>query len=166
MVEKHHLLEDSQEGFRRARGTGRQSQSLVWLFRRAARKNMRLYCVMTDFVSAFDSADHPALLRTLRAYNIPDADLLASLYRASPFRVSTAFGSTATIRVGRGCRQGDILSPMVFDLFVNLLLRHINNTGVGAYITDDCKVNHKAFADDVGYVVHRAQDMQLLMDKM
>eukprot|EP00961_Rhodomonas_salina_P173659 2341996-Rhodomonas_salina.1 len=60
---------------------------------------------MTDFVSAFDSADHPALLRTLKAYNVPDAELIASLYRASPFKVTTAFGTTATIRVGRGARQ-------------------------------------------------------------
>eukprot|EP00961_Rhodomonas_salina_P106615 1435926-Rhodomonas_salina.1 len=98
LVEKYHLLEDTQEGFRKSRGTGRQAQSLAWLYDRAAREGTTIYSVMTDFVSAFDSADHPALLRTLEAYNVLDAGLIASLYRASPFKVSTAFGTTATIR--------------------------------------------------------------------
>eukprot|EP00961_Rhodomonas_salina_P153042 2060414-Rhodomonas_salina.1 len=121
---------------------------------------------MTDFVSAFDSADHPALLRTFQAYNIPDVDILASLYRASPFRVTTAFGTTATIRVGRGCRQGDILSQLVFDLFVNLLLRFLNDAGVGASITEASRVNHKGFADDLGMVTNSSTDMQLLLNRM
>eukprot|EP00961_Rhodomonas_salina_P030991 416953-Rhodomonas_salina.3 len=102
----------------------------------------------------------------LRAYNIPDAEILASLYSASPFTVTTAFGSTATIRVGRGCRQGNVLSPLMFNLFVNLLLRHLNASGVGAFVTDDRRVNHKGFADDLGMVTHSLEGAQTLMDRM
>lgn len=166
MAEKYHLLEGTQEGFRKASGTGRQGQSLTWLFDRARSNGGKLYCVYADFVSAFDSPDHPALLRALKAYGIPDVDLLASLYRASPFRVSTPFGETCDIRVGRGCRQGCVLSPLVFDLFVNLLLRHLNASGVGAQITDRRTINHKAFADDVGMVVNSPAAAQNLLDRL
>eukprot|EP00961_Rhodomonas_salina_P129200 1740464-Rhodomonas_salina.1 len=166
MVEKYNLLKGSQEGFRKMLGTGRQAQSLVWLFNRAKRRGDKIYCIYADFVSAFDSAEHPALIRALKAYGIPDVDLIASLYRASPFQVEVPFGETCPIRVGRGCRQGDVLSLLAFSLFVNLLLRFLNDSGVGASITEHRSINHKAFADDIGIVVHSAADAQLLLDRM
>ena len=40
-------------------------------------------------------------------------------------------------------RQGDVLSPLIFDLFVNVLLRYLNESGVGAHVTETGKVNQK-----------------------
>ena len=133
---------------------------------RAKKSGKALYVVYADFVSALDSVDFLALFAVLRAYGIPDVDLLETLYRASPFQVVTPFGSTAKIQVGRGCRQGDVLSPLIFDLFVNVLLRYLNESGVGAHVTETGKVNQKAFADDIALVTASLVAAQELMDRL
>eukprot|EP00961_Rhodomonas_salina_P273422 3694515-Rhodomonas_salina.1 len=42
----------------------------------------------------------------------------------------------------------------------------MNDSGVGASITEHQSINHKAFADDIGIVVHSAADAQLLLDRL
>lgn len=118
LVETHNILEGSQEGFRGGKGVGRQGQSVTWIYHRAKRRKRKLFVAYVDFTLAFDSVDHEALFRAMEAFNIPDVDLIRSIYRATPYCVSTEFGDTAEIRVTRGCRQGCILSPLIFDIFM------------------------------------------------
>eukprot|EP00961_Rhodomonas_salina_P072331 971623-Rhodomonas_salina.1 len=78
IVERYNLLEGSQEGFRAGKGTDRQAQALAWIYDEARRTGSKLYVVFADFVSAFDSVDHKALMTVLRKMGIPDVDLLES----------------------------------------------------------------------------------------
>lgn len=55
---------------------------------------------------------------------------------------------------------------MAFSLFVNLLLRHMNATGIGASITENRLINNKAFADDIAIVIHSATDAGSILDRL
>jgi hypothetical protein len=80
LAERHGLLDSSQEGFRRLHSTQRQVQSLHWAIQEAAERGETLLCCCLDFANAFNSVDHAALWRWLRDLNVPDIDLLQSLY--------------------------------------------------------------------------------------
>ena len=47
--------------------------------------------------------------------NVPDIDLLQELYKGSFFQVDSDFGRTARVFLTRGAKQGDCLSPLLFD---------------------------------------------------
>ena len=83
LAERLSLLDASQEGFPKLQllhSTQRQVQSLHWAFETAAKQLEQIYCVYLDFANAFNSIDHEALWRWLCELNIPDIDLLQTLY--------------------------------------------------------------------------------------
>ena len=58
IAERHNLLHDSQEGFRRYHSCGRQAQSLFWAYQEAKRRKESLVVTFLDFANAFNSVDH------------------------------------------------------------------------------------------------------------
>jgi hypothetical protein len=166
MIEKHHVLEASQEGFRGGRGTDRQGQSVTWMYDRARKGKRKIYAAYVDFSLAFDLVDHEALFMAMEKFGVPDVDLFRMMYRAAPYVVSNAFGDTAKINVGRGTRQGDVLSPLIFDLFVNVLLRYLDSSGTGTTECAGKRVTHRAFADDIDMVSDTAQGLQEMLNRL
>ena len=122
LCERHGLLDPSQEGFRRLRCTQRQVQSLHWVIEEAARKGALLYVAYLDFENAFNSIDHEALFRWLEELQVPDVDLLRALYSSAHYEADLPYGRSAPVYLLRGTKQGDILSPLLFNLVFNALL--------------------------------------------
>ncbi len=62
-----------------------------------------------DFASpnAFNSVDHAALWRWLRELNVPDIDLLQSLYSGAYYQADLPYGRSADVVLSRGQKQGD-----------------------------------------------------------
>ena len=69
-----------------------------------------------DFANAFNSVDHKALWRWLQEMNMPDVHLLLSLYDHAHYTSDLPYGKTASISLTTGTKQGDKLSPLLFDL--------------------------------------------------
>jgi len=116
LCERHGLLDPSQEGFRRLRCTQRQVQSLHWVIEDAARQGAPLYIAYLDFENAFNSIDHEALFRWLEELQVPDVDLIRSLYTRAHYEADLPYGRSAPVFLLRGTKQGDILSPLLFNL--------------------------------------------------
>ena len=123
IVEDYQLIADPQEGSQRRHSTLRQLQRLEAARARAEKEGKQWVEVQLDFCSAFNSMDHTAMFEILRTYNIPDVELLENLYKDSWYTVA---GTEIAERVvlERGVKQGDVLSPMVFALSVEVLLRN------------------------------------------
>ena len=60
--------------------TKRQVQSLHWVFETAAERLEQLYCVYLDLANAFNAIDQEASWRCQRDLNVPDIELLPTLY--------------------------------------------------------------------------------------
>ena len=92
----------------------------------AARMQIRsLAVVFVDYGKAFDSVGRRAILVNLRHYDVPDmavADVM-QLYHGSTAAVSTHFGLTYMFDTTSGVLQGDTLSPHLFILLVDYILR-------------------------------------------
>jgi len=92
-----------------------------------------------------------------------DIELLQQTYNGAWMKVQTPFGETATIPITRGTPQGDSMSPSIFNLFINLALRHLMSLGVNFQHNCGIKRNHAAFADDMALVTTSVKDMNVLL---
>ena len=164
LSERHGLLEGSQEGFRRKRSTQRQVQSLHWAIEEAAQSGASLYVAYLDFEHAFNSVDHEAVWRWLEELNVPDVDLLRSLYEGAHYEADLPYGRSAPVTLTRGTKQGDILSPLLFGLFFNALLIGLRQSGVGHRLINGQQTTNRGFADDVALTTATQAGMQKLLD--
>ena len=78
-----------------------------------------LYFCFIDYAEAFDCVDHNKLWKILQQMGIPDhlICLLRNLYAGQEETVRTGHGTTDWFQIGKGVRQGCILSPCLFNLF-------------------------------------------------
>ena len=163
LAERHGLLDSSQEGFRRLHCTQRQVQSLHWAIQEAAEQGQTLFCCYLDFANAFNSVDHAALWRWLRELNVPDIDLLQSLYSEAYYQAELPYGRSAEVVLSRGQKQGDKSSPLLFGLIFNALLLALKATGVGHRTISGLRAPARGFADDLVLVAYSVGDMSRLL---
>ena len=94
----------------------------------SSRKN--IYFCFIDYAKAFDCVDHSKIWKMLNEIGIPDhlTCLLRNLYAGQEAIVRTRHGTTDWFQIGKGVRQGCILSPCLFNLYADYVMR---NTGLG-----------------------------------
>ena len=110
-------LPDVQAGFRKGRGTRNQIANICWIIKKAREFQINNYFCFIDYAKAFDCADHNKLLKILPEMGIPDhlTSLLRNLYAGREATVTTGHGTTDWFQIGKGGRQGCILSPCLFN---------------------------------------------------
>ena len=114
-------LPDVQAGFRKGRGTRDQIANICWIIKKARE--------FIDYAQAFDCVDHNKLWKFLKEMRIPDhlTSLLRNLYAGQEATVRTGHGTTDWLQIGKGVCQGCILSPCLFNLYAEYIMR---NTGL------------------------------------
>ena len=105
-------LPDVQTGFRKGRGTRDQTANIRWIMEKAREFQKNIYFCFIDYSKAFDCVDHNKLWKILKEMGIPDhlICLLRTLYAGQEATVRTGHGTTDWFRIGKGVRQGCILS--------------------------------------------------------
>ena len=89
--------------------------------------NSRKTCFcFVDYAKAFDCVNHSKLWKILKETGILDhlACLLRNLYASQEARVRTGHGTTDWFQVGKGVCQGYILSPCLFNLYAEYIMRN------------------------------------------
>ena len=76
--------------------------------------------------SPFDCVEHNKLWKILREMGIPDrlTYLLRNLYAGQEATVRTGYGKTGWFQIGKGVHQGYILSPCLFNLYAEYIMRN------------------------------------------
>ena len=112
----NHELLDVQAGFRKGRGTRDQISNIRWIIEKAREFQKNIYFCFIDYTKVFDCVDHNKLWKILQEMGIPDylTCLLRNLYADL---VKTGHGTTDWFQIGKGVRQGCILSPCLFNLY-------------------------------------------------
>ena len=117
---------DVQAGFRKGRGTRDQIASICWIMQKAREFQKNIYFCFIDYAKAFDCVDHNKLWTLLEKMGIPDhlTCLLRDLYAGQEATVSTGHGTTDWFQIGKGVSQGCILSPCLFNLYAEYIMRN------------------------------------------
>ena len=122
-------LLDVQAGFRKGRGTRDQIANIRWIMEKAREFQKNIYFYFIDYAKAFDCVNHKKLWKILKEMGIPDhlICLLGNLYAGQEATVRTGHGTTDWFQIGKGVRQACILSPSLFNLYAEYIMR---NTGL------------------------------------
>ena len=115
-----------QAGFRKGRGTRDQIANICWISKKAREFQKNIYFCFIDYFKAFDCIDHNKLWKILKEMGIPDrlTCLLRNLYAGEEATVRTGHGTTDWFPIGKRVRQGCILSPCLFNLYTEYILRN------------------------------------------
>ena len=83
------------------------------------------YFCFIDYAKAFDCVDHKKLWKIMKEMVIPDhlTCLLRNRYVGQEATVRTGHGTTDWFQIGRGVRQGCILSPCLFNVYAECIMR-------------------------------------------
>ena len=118
-------LLDVQAGFRKSRGTRDQIANICWIIIKA-REFQKNICFI-DCAKAFDCVDHNKLWKILQEMGIPDhlTCLLRNLYAGQEATVRTGHGTTDWFQIEKGVHQGCMLSPCLFNLYAEYIMRNV-----------------------------------------
>ena len=130
-------LPHGQARFRKGRGTRDQIANILWIMEKAREFQKNIYFCFIDYAKAFDCLDPKKLWKILKEMGIPDhlTCLLRNLYAGQEATVRTGHGTTDWFQIGQGVLQGCILSPCLFNLYAEYLLR---NAGKSTSWNQDC----------------------------
>ena len=118
-------ISDAQNGSRKHRTTSGKILNLTAMIEHANKEGSPIFIGYIDFCKAYDSVEHWAIRDTLVAYGFPlrIVEVISDIYSNNTTAIRTTVGTTDPISVTRGVRQGCPLSPLLFILFVDPLLR-------------------------------------------
>ena len=158
-------LPDVQAGFRKGRGTRDQIANICWIIERAREFQKNVYFCFIDYAKAFDCVDHKKLWKILKEMGIPDhlTCLLRNLYAGQEAIVRTGHGTTDWFQIEKGERQGCILSPCLFNLYAEYIIRNGGLDEAQAGIkTSRRNINNLRYAYDTTLIAESKEELKSL----
>ena len=159
-------LPDVQAGFRKGRGTRDQIANIHWIIEKAREFQKNIYFCFIDYAEAFDYVDHNKLWKILKEIRISDhvTCLLRNLYAGQEATVRTEHGTTDWFQIRKGVCQGCILSPCLFNLYAEYIMRNsgLNKAQTGIKIAGR-NINILRYMDDTPLMAESKELKSLLM---
>ena len=162
-------LPDVQASFRKGRGTRDQIANILWIIKKAREFQKKIYFCFIDYARAFDCIDHNKLWKILKEMGIPDhlTCLLRNLYADQEATVRTGHGTTDWFQIEKGVHQGCILSPCLFNLYAEYIMRNtgLEEAQVGIIIARR-NINNLRYADDTTLMAESEEELKNLLMKV
>nr|KAG5710957.1 hypothetical protein BaRGS_013691 [Batillaria attramentaria] len=157
------LLRDQQAGFRQNRSCVDQIATLRIIVEQSLEWNSPLYINFVDYEKAFDSVDRETLWKLLRHYGVPTklVNLIKNSYDGMTCRIIHGGQLTDSFHVKTGVRQGCLLSPFLFLLAIDWIMKTSTaQRRNGIQWTLWTQLEDLDFADDLALLSHNQQQMQ------
>ena len=159
-------LPDVQTGFRKGRGTREQIANIHWIIEKAREFQKNICFCFIDYAKAFDCVDHNKLWKILKEMGIPDhlTCFPRNLYAGQKSTVRTGHGKTEWFQIGKGVRQGCILSSCLFNLYAEYFMSNagLDEAQAGIKIAGR-NINNLRYADDTTLMSESEELKSLLM---
>ena len=141
---------------------------MSWIIKKAREFQRNIYFCFIDYAETFDCVDHNKLWKILKEMGIPDylTCLLRNLYTGQEVRVRRTSNNN-WLQIGKGVHQGCILSPCLFNLYAEYIMR---NTGVdeaqaGIKIAERNTDNFR-YADDTTAMAESEGELKSILKKV
>jgi len=159
------IIAEEQAGFRAGRSTTEQIFNLRILCEKYNQHQQDLYHVFIDFKKAFDRVWHAALWATMRKYNI-SANLIRvieHLYNKATSAVLFNGTTGEWFRTSVGVRQGCLLSPILFNIFLERIMTDALEHHTGTVSIGGRTITNLRFADDIDGLAGNEQELENLV---
>jgi len=162
-------LPDVQVGFRKGRGTRDQIANIHWITEKAREFQKNIHFFFIDYAKALDCVDHNKLWKILKEIQIPDhlTYLLRNLYAGQEATVRTGHETTDWFQIGKGVHQSCILSPCLFKLYAEYIMRNagLEEAQAGIKIAGR-HINNLRYVDDTTLTVESKDELKSLLMKV
>ena len=160
-------LTDVQAELRKGRGTRDQIANIHWIIEKAREFQKNIYFCFIDYAKAFDCVDHN--WKILKKMGIPEhlTCLLRNLYAGQKATVRTGHGTTDWFQIGKGLRQGCVLSPCLFNLNAEYIMRNAGLEEAQAGIKIAGRNNNNLrYVDDTTLMAESEEELKSLLRKV
>ena len=163
---KHIKLDRAQFGFRKNTSTIMAIHLLKETIGSYTSNGNSVFCAFLDLKSAFDKVNHKKLIMKLMESGVPSclARFVEGLYSKQSAHVLVSSSISGSFSIKNGVRQGAILSPLLFNFYINSIIEKIRKTNIGCRLGYDM-CNVFAYADDVALVAPSHSALQLLLNE-
>ena len=155
-----------QAGFTKGRGTRDQISNLRWIMERSTEYQRPIYMCFIDYSKAFDCVDHPTLWNMMEEMGVPEhmVQVIRSLYTNQEAKVRTEYGDTESFSIGKGVRQGCVLSPYLFNMYSEYIMRlaNLEELDIGVKMGGR-QINNLRYADDTTLLSESKEDLLQLV---
>ena len=146
-----------------------QIANIRWIMEKAREFQKNIYFCFIDYAKVFDCVDHNKLWKILQEMGIPDhlTWLLRTLYAGQEATVRTGHGTVNWFQIGKGVRQGYILSPCLFNLYAEYIMRNagLEEAQAGIKIAER-NINNLRYADDTTLMAESEKELKSLLMKV
>ena len=157
---------DVQAGFRKGRGTRDQIANIRWITKKSREFQKNIYFCVIVYTKAFDCVDHKKLWKIL-GIPVHLTCLLRNLYAGQEATVRTGHGTTDWFQIRKGVHQGCILSPCLFNLYAEYIMRNtgLDEAQAGIKISGR-NINNLRYADDTTLIAESEEELKSLLVKV
>ena len=127
-----------------------------------------IYFCFIDYAKVFDYVDHSKLWKIIKVMGIPDhlTYFLRNLYARQEVKVRTIHRTTDCFQIRKGVREDCVLSPCLFNLYAEYIMRNTGLDEAQAEIKISRRnINNLRYADDSTLMVKR-EELEILLVKV
>ena len=164
----NHELSDIQAGFSKGRGTRDQISTIHWIIKKqenSKKPSISALLTMLKPLTVWITINW----KILKEMGIPDhlTCLLTNLYAGQEATVRTGHGTTGLFQIGKGVCQGCILSPCLFNLYAEYIMKNagLDEAQAGIKISRR-NINNLRYADDTSLMAENEEGLKSLLMKL
>ena len=147
--------------FRKSRGIRGQIANIHWIIEKAREFQKNIHLFFIHYAKDFDCVGHDKLWKTLREMGIPD-HLTCLLGQEATVR--TLYGTTDWFKIKKGIQQGCLLSPCLFNLYTEHIMRNAGLDDLQAGLkTSRRNINNLRYADDTTLMAESEKALKSLL---
>ena len=165
ILEDYLITHDQQFGFKRKHSTDLCIFTVKSVTKYYTKENSPVYTCFLDASKAFDKINHYILFRKLLDRKTPIVLVRILLFWYTNQTMCVKWGSCISryFYVSNGVRQGEILSPKLYSVYVDDLYDYLVKSQIGCHIDSLC-VNHVMYADDICLLAPSPAALQKLIN--
>lgn len=163
-LDENIILNGRQFGFRKHTSTVMATTILQETIAGYTLNGSSVFCAFLDLSKAFDNVNHSKLISKLIRSNISPSivNTLNHIYSNQYVKVKFNGIYGQTWRLCNGVRQGGVISPILFNLYINEVLERLNNLNIGC-ILDIQRHNSQGYADDLTLLAPSSESLKYLL---
>ena len=164
----NHENPDVLVGFIKGRGARRQFSNIHWLIEKAREFQKNIKFCFIDYAKVFDCVDHNKLWKILKERGMPHhlTCLLRNLYAGQEATIRTKYG-TDWFQIGKAVCQGCILSPCLFNLYAEYIMRNARlDEAQDGIKSSGRNISNLRFSDDMTLMAESEEELKSLLMKV